>query len=262
MRRSAEAACPLDPSGTAAGRSGRHRSCKSRALRFSICSAIGTTPDYTQAYLNAVMQKYLDFKKGMREDQGINVTTAITEQLIQVEKDLRNGEDEMLEFQKQNNIGFIQEEGNSAAAYLVRLNQQYAQLKTEYDLLACSISIKISIAAQGKAAIRASAPIARRGDDKATGMPFSDVGPEGDYLKAKQSRSVAESRTRHALERSASEASENHQAQRRDHEAGKSDRTLSARMRSKSSTRAGNPSANRWKICSPISRNGKRRRSI
>ncbi|MDQ1407863.1 MAG: polysaccharide biosynthesis transport protein, partial [Acidobacteriaceae bacterium] len=28
--------------------------------------AIGSTPDYTQAFLNAVMQKYLDFKKGMR----------------------------------------------------------------------------------------------------------------------------------------------------------------------------------------------------
>src|ERR1700712_5716888 len=97
--------------------------------------AVGTSPDYTQAYLNAVMQKYLDFKKGMREDQGHNVTTAITEQLIQVEKDLRNGEDEMLEFQKQNNIGFIQEEGNSAAQYLVRLNQQFASLKTEYELL-------------------------------------------------------------------------------------------------------------------------------
>ena len=61
--------------------------------------AIGSTSDYTQAYLNALMQKYLDFKKGMREDQGHNVTTAITEQLIQVEKDLRNGEDEMLDFQ-------------------------------------------------------------------------------------------------------------------------------------------------------------------
>ena len=45
----------------------------------------------------------------MRVDQGSHVTTAITEQLIQVEKDLRNGEDEMLEFQKENNIGFIQE---------------------------------------------------------------------------------------------------------------------------------------------------------
>src|SRR4029077_10205248 len=36
--------------------------------------AIGSTADYTQAYLNALMQKYLDFKKGMREDQGHNVT--------------------------------------------------------------------------------------------------------------------------------------------------------------------------------------------
>src|SRR5437764_270689 len=44
-------------------------------------------------------------------------------------------EDELLDFQKQNNIGFIQEEGNSAAAYLVKLNQNFAALKTEYDLL-------------------------------------------------------------------------------------------------------------------------------
>src|SRR3954464_2618467 len=98
-------------------------------------SAIGPTPDYTQAYLNSVMQKYLDFKKGRREEQGHTVISGITEQLIQTEKDLRTAEDEMLEFQKQNNIGFIQEEGNSAAGYLVRLNREYAALKTEYDLL-------------------------------------------------------------------------------------------------------------------------------
>src|SRR5437868_10492354 len=98
-------------------------------------SAIGVAPEYTQAYLNAVMQKYLDFKKGRREEQGHTVISGITEQLIQTEKDLRTAEDDMLEFQKQNNIGFIQEEGNSAAAYLVRLNREYAGLKTEYDLL-------------------------------------------------------------------------------------------------------------------------------
>src|SRR5437773_2177198 len=91
--------------------------------------AIGRTPDYTQAYLNAVMQKYLDFKKGMREGQGQTVITGITEQLVQTEKDLRTAEDEMLEFQKQNNIGFIQEEGNSAAAYLVKLNPESDSLK-------------------------------------------------------------------------------------------------------------------------------------
>jgi capsular exopolysaccharide synthesis family protein len=149
--------------------------------------AIGTTPDYTQAYLNSVMQKYLDFKKGMRENQGSTVTTAITEQLIQVEKDLRGAEDEMIEFQKQNNIGFIQEEGNSAAAYLVRLNQQYAQLKTEYDLLSLLDLDQNLDRAQGKNNESPTAPNTQGTDDKSPGMAFSDVGPEGDYLKAKQS---------------------------------------------------------------------------
>src|SRR5213595_2182257 len=143
-------------------------------------SAVGSSPEYTQAYLNAAMQKYLDFKRGMREDRGHEITTGITEQLIQVEKDLRNGEDEMLEFQKQNNIGFIQEQGNSAAQYLVKLNQQYAQLKTEYDLLNLLDLDQNLDRAQNKTEAASG-----QGSDN-QGMPFSDVGPEGDYLKAKQ----------------------------------------------------------------------------
>src|SRR5664279_5729866 len=146
--------------------------------------AIGSTAEYTQAYLNALMQKYLDFKKGMREDQGHNVTTAITEQLVSVEKDLRNGEDEILAFHKQNNIGFIQEEGNSAAAYLVRLNQQFASLKTEYDLLSL-LDLDQNLDRTQKTRPDASGG-AQPADDQSGGMPFSDVGPEADYLKAKQ----------------------------------------------------------------------------
>jgi capsular exopolysaccharide synthesis family protein len=143
-------------------------------------SSVGSAPEYTQAYLNAVMQKYLDFKRGMREDRGHEMTTGITEQLIQVEKDLRNSEDEMLEFQKQNNIGFIQEQGNSAAQYLVKLNQQYAQFKTEYDLLNLLDLDQNLDRAQSKTDTGVS-----QGSDN-QGLPFSDVGPEADYLKAKQ----------------------------------------------------------------------------
>src|SRR5260370_1315249 len=128
------------------------------------------------------MEKYLDFKRGMREDRGHEITTGITEQLIQVEKDLRNSEDEITEFQKQNNIGFIQEEGNSAAAYLVKLNQQYAQLKTEYDLLNLLDLDQNLDRAQNNVD---SAGGANPGSDN-QGLPFSDVGREADYLKAKQ----------------------------------------------------------------------------
>src|SRR5438128_9262513 len=144
--------------------------------------AIGSSPDYTQAYLNAVMQKYLDFKRGMREGQTHTFTTGITEQLIQVEKDLRAAEDEMLDFQKQNNIGFIQEEGNSAAQYLVKLNQDYARLKTEYELLE-KLDLDQNLDRGEKTQTEAS-PNPSANDQ--VGMPFSDVGPEADYLKAKQ----------------------------------------------------------------------------
>jgi polysaccharide biosynthesis transport protein len=144
--------------------------------------AVGASPDYTQAYLNAVMQKYLDVKKGMRADQGSHMTTAITEQLIQVEKDLRSGEDEMLEFQKEHNIGFIQEEGNSAAAYLVKLNQENARLKTEYDLLSLldldQNLDRQQIVAKSSETTGASA----RTEDN---MSFAEFGPEGEYLKAR-----------------------------------------------------------------------------
>ena len=150
--------------------------------------AIGANPEYTQAYLNALMQKYLDFKKGMREGQGHNVTTAITEQLIQVEKDLRTAEDELLEFQKQNNIGFIQEEGNSAAAYLVKLNQNFAALKTEYDLLSMLDLDQNLDRKQAKPDTAGSA--SNQPSDDSAGMAFTDNGPEGDYLKAKQALQV------------------------------------------------------------------------
>src|SRR5436309_3852210 len=145
-------------------------------------TGVGSSPDYTQAYLNAIMQKYLDFKRGMRQERGHEVTTGITEQLIQVEKDIRNSEDELIEFQKQNNIGFIQEEGNSAAAYLVRLDQQYAQLKTEYDLLNLLDLDQNLDRAQSK--MDSAQNTQGNASDNQGGLPFSDVGPEADYLKA------------------------------------------------------------------------------
>src|SRR5438093_3116357 len=144
--------------------------------------AIGSSPDYTPAYLNAVMEEYLDFKRGMREGQTHTFTTGITEQLIQVEKDLRAAEDEMLDFQKQNNIRFIQEEGNSAAQYLVKLNQDYARLKTEYELLEkLDLDQNLDRGQNAKVEVPPTASASEQ-----TGMPFSDVGPEGDYLKTKQ----------------------------------------------------------------------------
>src|ERR1017187_5229470 len=79
----------------------------------------------------------------------------------------------LLEFQKQNNIGFIQEEGNSAAGYLVRLNREYAGLKTQYELLTLlDLDQNLDRAQSNKG----DAPSGtENNEDK--GLPFSDVGP-------------------------------------------------------------------------------------
>ncbi len=157
------------------------------------------------------MQKYLDVKKGMRADQGSHVTTAITEQLIQIEKDLRNGEDEMLEFQKEHNIGFIQEEGNSAAAYLVKLNQEYARLKTEYDLLNL-LDLDQNLDRQQAAPRPSETATASQSDE---GMPFADVGPEGEYLKAKQAVQLLKAERDTLSKDLRPKTPENHQTKRR-----------------------------------------------
>jgi succinoglycan biosynthesis transport protein ExoP len=87
----------------------------------------------------------------------------------------------MLEFQNQNNIGFIQEEGNSAAQYLVKLNREFAGLKTEHDLLSLLDLDQNLDRTQIKPESLANS---QTGEDQ--GLPFAGVGPEGDYLKAKQ----------------------------------------------------------------------------
>src|SRR5260370_29762344 len=88
----------------------------------------------------------------------------------------------MLEFQKEHNIGFIQEEGNSAAAYLVKLNQEYARVKTEFDLLRL-LDLDQNLDRQQVAP----KPSETAGASAQTedNMSFAEFGPEGEYLKAR-----------------------------------------------------------------------------
>ncbi|GAB4270958.1 MAG TPA: hypothetical protein DIU37_01990 [Opitutae bacterium] len=100
-----------------------------------ILSAVGEKPEYTQAYLNALMNEYLSFKREMRSETADRTFLAITEEMMDLQKEIESGEDEKLNFQKENNIVFIQEQGSSVGAYLAELNQQLAELETQYRFL-------------------------------------------------------------------------------------------------------------------------------
>ena len=98
-------------------------------------NAHGSNPDYVQAYLDAMMQEYLNFKREMRSQTADRTFLAITEEVVEIQKKIEEGEDEKLDFQKDNNIVFIQEQGSSVGAYLAKLNQELAEYETQYHFL-------------------------------------------------------------------------------------------------------------------------------
>src|SRR5437763_15278601 len=78
------------------------------------------------------------------------------------------------------------EEENGASAYHVRVNHQDAVLKTEYELHEkLDLEQNLDRAPAANKAEPEGSPTADNNNSQQL-MPFSDVGPEGDYLKAKQ----------------------------------------------------------------------------
>lgn len=98
-------------------------------------SVIGSSGPYVQQYLQAVMAEYSAMKRHMRSEISDDTQAAITEELKRLEAQIAEGQAELIDFQKNNNVGFLEEQGNSAAEYLVTLNRSMANLKNEYQLL-------------------------------------------------------------------------------------------------------------------------------
>ena len=98
-------------------------------------SAVGSSGAYTQQYLGAMMTEYNSMKRGMLSEVSNDTQAAITEELKRLDTEIAQGQADLLDIQKNYNVGFLQEQGNSAAEYLVTLNRNLADLKNEYQLL-------------------------------------------------------------------------------------------------------------------------------
>src|SRR5207249_4767644 len=114
-------------------------------------TVIGSSAAYTRAYADAWMEEFMDTKKAMRETGVESTTLAVEAEAKRLEAEMKKYEDEMHDFQKDNNVGFLQQGGNDAATYLAALNRRLAELKTEYDLLG-ELSLDQSLDRQGAAA--------------------------------------------------------------------------------------------------------------
>jgi polysaccharide biosynthesis transport protein len=151
-----------------------------------VLTATSPSPVYSQAFLDAAMDEYLNFKKAQLYKTTDTTTDAITEQMKTLEQQMAQNDAAMLDFEKNNDVSFLEKEGTSAGSYLVDLNQQLDALTTEYNLLGLQ-DVDETLDRQQAAMSAATTTSANGTDASAKGdTALFAYGPIADYQKARQ----------------------------------------------------------------------------
>jgi capsular exopolysaccharide synthesis family protein len=100
-----------------------------------VLQAASPNPDYSQAFLDALMNEYLAYKKNVRKLVSGDTLSSISEQVLRLERELKADQEALTTFQRSNNLAILQEEGTIAGGYLARLQTQLSDLKLESQLL-------------------------------------------------------------------------------------------------------------------------------
>ena len=146
------------------------------------------TAAYAKAYLDAVMNEYIEVKRKQRLQSSDLTTLAIQDQLAHLEKDIETSDAEMHDFQAKNNFGFLEKQGNDAADYLAQKNRELANLKSEYNLLGM-LDLEGNLdRQQANANANPAVPGATNVDGTANqdNQAMANLGPLADYQLAKQ----------------------------------------------------------------------------
>lgn len=98
-----------------------------------ICT--GLDSNYTRFYLDACMEEYLNLRRGMKEDTLDTTLASIQDKLARLQKELAQGEEELLNFQSSNSVVNLQEQGGGASKELVRLDSELTKLEIQYERL-------------------------------------------------------------------------------------------------------------------------------
>jgi len=100
-----------------------------------VVEASSSDPAYTQAYLDSLLNEFLEYKKNVRKVVSGDTLASISEQVLRLERDLKADQDALTTFGRSNNLAILQEEGTIAGGYLARLQTQLSDYKLETQLL-------------------------------------------------------------------------------------------------------------------------------
>ena len=139
----------------------------------------GENGPYTQQFVQACMEEYINLKKEMRAQTSDTTLSGMTEEIARLEKELRKCDSDLVAFQSTNSVVLLQEQGNSAGNYLTGLNQRLAGLKSDRAMLEC---VEPGQLLEQSHSLGSSAPLGETGP-----LAFEATGlAETDYLHTRQ----------------------------------------------------------------------------
>lgn len=148
-----------------------------------ILNAVGSDAQYTQAFLQACMDEFVNWKKQLRSNTSDSTLANLTEEILRLETDLAKAEGELIAYQSTNNVVVQEEQGNTAGRFWTSLTQRLAEKQSAYDLLS-SVTLDMNLQAQEEAAATNAAAAGPTGANPKPQAPQLGVGSS--YYTAKQ----------------------------------------------------------------------------
>ncbi len=99
---------------------------------FSV-AAIGTNAEYTQAFVNAVMSEFINYKQEKRKGVADRAAGQIGEEASKQRAELDQREKELRDYADQNDMSAWAEQSKEAAQFLTDLSKKRARMQTDLD---------------------------------------------------------------------------------------------------------------------------------
>ncbi len=114
-------------------------------------------PKYAKDFLNASMDEFLAYKNEVRAATAGDVLASVSSQVYKQQASLKEEQEKLREFQRENNVVLLEEQFRDGANRLAELNNQVASLELQVDLMDAAALERI-VTAQSRTNFIAASP--------------------------------------------------------------------------------------------------------
>jgi Mrp family chromosome partitioning ATPase/uncharacterized protein involved in exopolysaccharide biosynthesis len=160
--------------------------------------AVGKEREAVRVFVDSLMEEYQAYRKGIRQQKSDVSITSITEQVKQLELEVRKQQERLQNFLGSNNVVLLQEQGSSAGAFAAKLSKQLASLRTEVKLLGLITPEQLAQAGgKPRTALDEESPFAQ---DAASDLLTTLAGPQAEFFRASEQIQLLQAKREELLE--------------------------------------------------------------